>query len=116
VTRKFIYLTCCLLASCAVGWQTDRGSGVLTGQVLLAHGRVLEPRAFVYVHGYGGTRSNQVVLDRNANFEISLPPGLYDVFVGETSSIPVCQRVEVSAGETTHFEAELNNDEEHMEK
>ncbi|MGE5081604.1 MAG: hypothetical protein ACM3ND_01710, partial [Acidobacteriota bacterium] len=47
-------------------------------------------------------------------FEISLRPGLYDVFVGEGSSLPMCRRIEIKADRTRMYTAKLEADEDHL--
>jgi hypothetical protein len=90
------------------------GLGTLKGKVGYASSVSPLPRAFVYVHsesGWGGDKIPR--LDEKGKFEISLPGGLYDVFVAAGGFIPTCKVIEVGGGTTTEFNPKLHYDFEH---
>jgi len=90
------------------------GMGALKGTIETASdGRPLAG-AFVYVHsefGWGG--DNVPKLDKEGKFELSLPAGLYDVFVAAGGFIPTCKVVEVDKGTTVVYSPKLEYDFEH---
>jgi hypothetical protein len=49
-------------------------------------------------------------------FATSLPPGVYDVFVSDGSTVPTCKRVVIVAGEAEHYDVHLKLDSAHLEK
>lgn len=65
------------------------------------------PFAPVYVEAYGyaskyhATKSFVLESSHYGRHEASIPPGVYDVFVSEDTSLPVCKRVQVTEGSTT---------------
>lgn len=89
--------------------------GKLVVLALLGDDNAPSKDAFVYVRGYLGQPSIAVSPSRVGWFEISLHPGLYDVFVSEGSSLPMCRRFEVKANETKVYHAKLEPDDDHLE-
>ena len=53
---------------------------------------------------------------KDGQYEASLKPGLYDVFVSEATSTPRCRRVEIRAGETECWTLKLEIDEVYLDK
>ena len=80
------------------------------------------PAAPVYVEAYGfvrkyGSKKSFVLKGSLAGgYEASLPPGVYDVFVSEGTSVPACKRVLIEAGSTTTWNLELKLDDVYTEK
>ena len=72
--------------------------------------------AFVYVKDYLGQSSTAPSAKQPGMFELSLAPGLYDVFVGELSSLPMCKRIEIRADHTKVYTAKLEVDEDHLQQ
>ena len=76
----------------------------------------------VEVHGYMfGLKSlpeTPILLkaSHDGQYEASLPPGLYDVFVSEGTSVPRCRRSQIKAGETNYWTLKLEIDDVYLEK
>jgi hypothetical protein len=72
----------------------------------------------VQVHGYGFNYSPQESIllkaSKDGQYEASLQPALYDVFVSESGSEPRCRRLEVKAGRTTYWTLKLEIDDAHL--
>jgi hypothetical protein len=70
----------------------------------------------IYVEAYGFVsryhEKKSFVLESShfGRHERSLPPGVYDVFVSEGTSFPVCKRVRVTDGSTTTLNLQLEID------
>jgi hypothetical protein len=75
------------------------------------------PAERVYVEAYGyvaSSKSRQSFIFKMleaGRYEVSLPPGLYDVFISDGSSIPRCRRMRVTSGKVSAWIAKLKNDE-----
>lgn len=90
------------------------GIGTLRGDVKSSSGKSLLPNAFIYLHSNSGLQADKVLkLDDKARFEISLPQGLYDVFVSEGGYVPTCKRIEIGKGTTTEFSPSMQHDYDH---
>lgn len=80
------------------------------------------PASDVYVEAYGFVRKNGseksfvLKMSRAGRYEASLPPGVYDVFVSEGTSIPRCRRVLISPGFTGYWTLKLEIDGVYTEK
>jgi hypothetical protein len=72
-----------------------------------AHGWVEKLRAYKTIH---------LKLVRAGQYEAVLPPGIYDVFISEASSVPRCKRVLIRPGGTESYTLRLEIDEVHIEK
>ena len=74
----------------------------------------------VEVYGYGRKfpREKSVLLkpSKEGQYEATLQPGIYDVFVSEGSSTPRCRRLEISAGETSYWTLKLEIDDVYLDK
>ncbi|HEY2170316.1 MAG TPA: hypothetical protein VGJ30_11870 [Candidatus Angelobacter sp.] len=74
------------------------------------------PADHVYVeaYGFGGSKQSRrsFVLQspRKGEYKISLPPGIYDVFVSDEISDPRCKRVQISPGLPTFWTLKLEMD------
>lgn len=66
--------------------------GKLVVRVFLGDNNAPARDAFVYVKDYLRQSSTALNANQPGQFELSLPPGLYDVFVGELSSLRMCKR------------------------
>jgi len=95
--------------------QTVKPDGKLVVRVFWGDKNDPARDAFVYIQGYLGQASTVVKPIRPGWFEFSLAPGLYDVFVSELSSLPMCKRVEIKPGHTRVYTAKLETDDEHLE-
>ena len=71
--------------------------------------------AFVLVHSGYGKKDGTAKLTQNRRFEISLEPGVYDVFVAAAGFAPMCKTVEIALGKTTVFKTRLLPDQEHLQ-
>jgi len=80
------------------------------------------PATNVYVEAYGFVRkdgTSKSFLLKSAGpgrYETSLPPGVYDVFVSEGTSIPRCRRVLITAGFTGDWTLKLEMDDVYQQK
>jgi hypothetical protein len=74
------------------------------------------PADHVYIEAYGfpgnehSRRSFVLQSTRKGEYKISLPPGIYDVFVSEGVSEPRCKRLEVRPGLPTYWTLKLEMD------
>lgn len=74
------------------------------------------PATDVYVEAYGFVhelRTEKSFLLKSTSpgqYEASLPPGVYDVFVSEGTSFPRCRRVLITAGRTGTWTLKLEID------
>jgi len=82
--------------------------GKLAGQVSDAANAPIA-KAFVLVHQPEG-KKDFIVKVSNGRFELSLPPGLYDVFVSASGFSPSCKRIKISAGRSAVFNPLLQAD------
>ena len=64
-----------------------------------------------FVHKYHVEKSYVLTSSKAGLYEVSLPPGIYDVFVSEGASEPRCKRLEVLAGLPSNWTLKLKNDE-----
>jgi hypothetical protein len=94
--------------------------GFLAVSVTIGTDQGPSKNAFVLVRGYrpGYPGESSTILKPTADgfFETPLPPGLYDVFVSEVSSLPMCKRVEIVPGKIEHYTVNLKADEEHLQQ
>ena len=104
----------CLIAPISRANPTAQ-EGKLIVRVLVGDDNSPARDAFVYVRGYFGPSPAAVSPTKAGWFEISLQPGLYDVFVGEGSSLPRCRRIEIKANYTRMYTAKLEADEDHLQ-
>ena len=99
--------------------QPLQGTGTLIVRVFIGDNNSPSRDAFVYVRGYTRPVYKEVSVMpdklREGWFELSLQPGLYDVFISEGSSLPMCRRVEIKAGRTRFYTAKLEADEDHLQ-
>jgi hypothetical protein len=102
------------------------GQGVITGQhpgkdgalvVLVTWGDVNNtPANDVYVEAYGfvdkyyASKSFILKTSRAGQYEASIPPGIYDVFISEGGSVPRCRRVLIRPEMTTYWTLKLEID------
>jgi hypothetical protein len=56
-----------------------------------------------YVPKYNSKKSFVLSSSLAGRYETSLPPGVYDVFVSDSNSVPACKRVLINAGSTTSW-------------
>lgn len=75
---------------------------------------------YVEAHGfvvrYREEKSFVLKMSHAGRYEASLPPGVYDLFVSEGTSIPRCRRVQVAAGYTGYWTLKLEIDDVYTEK
>jgi hypothetical protein len=75
------------------------------------------PATTVYIEAYGwvekyrSKKSFILKMSRNGLYEATLPPGVYDVFVSEGTSIPRCKRLLISPDSTNSWAVQLELDE-----
>ena len=66
--------------------------------------------AYGFIQKYDADKSFVLKMSQNGQYEASLPPGRYDVFVSEAGSVPRCRRVLIKPGLTTHWTLKLEID------
>src|SRR5690348_11126306 len=108
-------LLSCLLSLGSNGAELPQKEGQLIVRVFVGDDDSQARDAFVYVRGCFGQPSAAITANRPGQFEKSLPPGLYDVFVSEGSSLPMCKRVEIRPDHAKVYTAKLEADEEHLQ-
>ncbi|HEV3038540.1 MAG TPA: hypothetical protein VHA33_12260 [Candidatus Angelobacter sp.] len=74
----------------------------------------VEARGFV--RKYNSQRSFVLNSSLAGRYETSLPPGVYDVFVSDSISVPACKRVLIKAGSTTSWTLQPELDHVYSEK
>ena len=106
--RCFLMVFLLAISSSAVSAQSSMqaSNGKLSGDVANAGGNAAIARAFVLVHQPEG-KKDFIVKVSNGRFELSLPPGLYDVFVSASGFSPSCQRIKITAGQSAVFKPRL---------
>jgi hypothetical protein len=69
---------------------------------------------YVEAHGYvekdKAEKSFVFTMARAGRYEVTIPPGVYDVFVSEGNSEPRCKRVLVVSGRTGYWTLKLETD------
>ncbi len=69
-----------------------------------------------YVVKYRSEKSFVLKMVKAGRYEAALPPGVYDVFVSEGSSIPRCRRVLVTEDRTGYWTLKLEHDDVYLQK
>jgi hypothetical protein len=76
--------------------------------------------AYLEAHGfvpkYNSEKSFVLKMSRTGQYEAPLPPGVYDVFVSEGTSVPACKRVLIKTASTTNWTLKLETDYVYTEK
>jgi hypothetical protein len=90
--------------------------GALVGTVADKVENAPIPHAFVYVHGGPRKADSVPPVDGLGRFQVSLAPGLYDVFVASPGFLPTCVVVSIESGKTTKYEPRLGADNEHLQQ
>jgi hypothetical protein len=63
-----------------------------------------------FVQKYHSEKSFLLKMSSAGQYESELPPGAYDVFASEGTSVPACKRVLIKAALTTNWSLKLEND------
>jgi hypothetical protein len=112
-----LFFICFLLVK-PVTSQPSSDVGFLAISVTTGDDQGPSSSAFVLVRGYrpvfNGESSTMLKATHDGFFETRLPPGVYDIFVSEVSSVPMCKRVEIVGGNIEHYTANLKLDNEHL--
>jgi hypothetical protein len=99
-----------------VAQQSSSATGKLVGDVADAFEGVPIPGASVFVHGRDGAGDKRIAVGVKGGFELTLAPGLYDVFVAASGFAPMCKKLAIVAGRSVEFKARLRADDEHMQE
>lgn len=67
-----------------------------------------------YVVKYRSQKSFVLKMSHAGEYAVSVPPGIYDVFVSESSSWPTCKRIVVKSGVPAYWQLKLKVDDVHM--
>lgn len=106
----------CLLLCCLVGVSSDQpNDGKLEGSVVDIVENAPITYAFVFIH----TRNSAdkvLKLGFHGEFQTTLTPGIYDIFIAAPGFAPTCKAISIHAGETTQFVAKLRADNEHLQQ
>ena len=70
--------------------------------------------AHSYVVKYRSEKSFVLKMSHAGEYTVSLPPGIYDVFVSESSSWPKCRRAVIRPGSPTYWRLKLEIEDDHM--
>jgi hypothetical protein len=70
--------------------------------------------AYGFVEKYDAKKSFVLKMSHNGQYEASLPPGVYDVFVSEAGSVPRCRRLVIKPELTTYWTLKLEIDDVYM--
>ena len=70
--------------------------------------------AYGFVEKYDSRKSFVLKMSHAGQYEASLPPGVYDVFISEDTSIPRCRRLLIRPGLTTYWTLKLEVDDVYM--
>jgi|SRR5665213_727486 len=116
ISRHLLLGSVFLFLCTTISGQTNLTSSVGKLSVDVTDGAENTPivGAFVLAHSQFGKKDGTAKLPQNHRFEISLEPGVYDVFVAASGFAPTCKTVEVSLGKTTTLKATLLPDSEHL--
>src|SRR6266513_1458706 len=71
-------------------------------------------QAHSFAANYVSEKSFVLKMVKPGRYEAALPPGVYDVFVSEASSIPRCRRVLIN-GHTPYWNLMLEHDDVYLE-
>ncbi|HZQ23194.1 MAG TPA: carboxypeptidase regulatory-like domain-containing protein [Terriglobales bacterium] len=112
-TKSFCLLVAFTLCIATYGQSNH---GVLTVNVADAIEKAPIARAFIFVHGHTGSQAIMKNHTSAGHYDISLAPGLYDIFVTAPAFAPTCKIVVVNSGETTTYNVTLKADDEHLEQ
>lgn len=74
----------------------------------------IEAHGFVWK--YHSEKSFVLKMAKAGRYETSLPPGVYDVFVSEGTSVPVCRRMRIREGSTETWTLKLELDQVYTER
>lgn len=120
ISRSLILLLLCCQIVVSGSGQASPGVGFLAIAVTIGDDRVPATSAYVFVRAYrpvyNGESSMVPRASHDGYFETALAPGIYDIFVSEVSSLPLCKRVEIVTGQTEHYTANLKIDHDHLEQ
>ena len=112
VIASFVLFCCASTSGLA---EQDTATGKLSVDVADAAENAPITDAFVLAHSGYGKKDGTAKLTENRRFEISLEPGIYDVFVAAAGFAPTCKTVEISIGKTTVLKTSLLPDQEHLQ-
>jgi hypothetical protein len=71
--------------------------------------------AHAYLPKLKSEKSFVLTMVRPGRYEVSLPPGVYDVFVSDSSSEPRCRRMRVAVGDANTWLLKLDLDEVYIQ-
>ena len=72
--------------------------------------------AYGFVPKYHSMKSFILKMSRHGQYEASLLPGAYDVFISEGTSVPRCRRLLIRAGLPTYWTLKLEIDDVYIDK
>jgi hypothetical protein len=70
--------------------------------------------AYGFVEQYDSMKSFILKRSHDGQYETSLPPGIYNVFVSESLSVPRCRRLGIRPGLTTYWTLKLEVDDVYL--
>jgi hypothetical protein len=115
--RLLVFSLVSFLCNAGFGQGLPRLSqGKLVGDVADKAENAPIPKAFVLIHPDFQDQKDVIIKVVDSRFQLSLAPGLYDVFVASSGFAPSCKKIKVSEGHTTAFKPRLEPDSEHMEQ
>ena len=69
-----------------------------------------------FVEKYHSLKSFILKMSHDGQYEVSLPPGVYDVFISEGTSAPRCRRLLIRPGLTSYWTLKLEIDDVYTDK
>jgi hypothetical protein len=94
---------------------SESQGGSLKGSVTDVAENAFIQRAFLLLRHSGTHGITTVTPGQNGQFDQTLEPGLYDVFVTADGFAPFCKKLEITKGQTTTFNVKLKPDSEHIQ-
>jgi hypothetical protein len=107
----------------SLSWNAASGQGLprtsqgkLVGDVADKAENAPISKAFVLVHPDFQDQKDVTIKVSDGRFQLSLAPGLYDVFVAASGFAPSCKIIKISEGHTTTYKPRLEPDNEHLQQ
>jgi hypothetical protein len=115
--RLLVFSFVPFLCNVALGQGLKRTpQGQLIGDVADEAENALISKAFVLVHPDFQDQKDVIIKVSDGRFQLSLAPGLYDIFVASSGFAPACKVIEISQSHTTTFKPRLRPDNEHLQQ
>jgi hypothetical protein len=94
---------------------SESSGGSLKGRVTDVAENAGIQHAFLLLRHSGSHGITTVTTGKSGQFDQTLEPGLYDVFVTADGFVPVCKKLQITRGQTTAFNVKLKPDNDHLQ-